>query len=949
MCYNKSMGKKQEKMMIIDGNALIHRSFHAIPATMATKSGEPTNAVFGFTSVLLKSLEEFKPDYVILTFDKKGKTFRHNRYEDYKATRVKAPQELYDQIARAKEVAKALGIPVFEKDGFEADDLIGTISKNNKKMDNIIVTGDKDTLQLVDDRIKVYTMSRGLAESVLYDANTVKEKYLGLCPEQIVDYKALRGDPSDNIPGVKGIGEKTAIELLNEFESLDELYRELESKKENISKKIKPRIADLLLKHKDEAYLSKELATIKCDVDLDIDMKKAKAGGFDRERAIKLFSELEFKALLPRISNLEEGGQTSKKNKNGEQADKFSRNEKEFKYELIHDEDGFKKFLKKLKKQNFFAFDTETTGVKPLRDDLLGIGFSWEKGEGYYISLKRERTRSKKDKTNLFNYGHKEENKDHPWLKELKDLFENENIKKAAHNAKFDARVMQAAGIDIKGLNFDTMLASYLLNPGSRQHNLDALAFSEFGWEKISKQDLLGSGRNKIDFSQVVDEKMYLYCCEDADFTWRLIERLESKLKEKELLELFYSIEMPLIPVLAKMENTGMILDKEVLLDLGEKVDKKIASLEKKIYDISGKSFNMNSPAQLKEVLFDDLGISTEGINKTKTGFSTAASELDKLKDKHEIISLIRQHRELSKLLNTYIHSLPELVNPDTGRVHTSFNQTITATGRLSSTDPNLQNIPARTELGQKIRKAFKAEQGYELVSLDYSQIELRLAAHLSGDKKMIDFFKKGEDIHSATAAAINEIEPEEVTKEMRREAKAVNFGILYGQGPYGLSQSADIPFGRAKSFIEEYFKVFKGVKEYIDKSIEKAREKGYAETMFGRKRFIPEINSSVGQVKAGAERIAINMPLQGTNADMIKKAMIEIQDRIDNDWEGEVRMLVQVHDELLFEIKKERTEKIAKEISKIMKGKLKLKVPIVVDIEAGDNWGEIKRVIKDE
>lgn len=939
------MAKKQEKLMIIDGNALIHRSFHALPPTMATKDGVVTNAVFGFTSVLLKALKEFKPKYIVLTLDKKGKTFRHEKFEDYKATRIKAPQELYDQIPLVKEVARALNIPIFEKQGFEADDLIGTIAKESPpEVENIIVTGDMDTMQLVNDNTQVYAMSRGISDSILYSEKEVKEKYGGLGPEQMIDYKALRGDPSDNIPGVRGVGEKTAIELLTEFKTLDGVYQNIKSDK------IRDRIKGLLEEHKDEAYLSRELATIKCDVPVKFDLVKAETQDFDRDEVAKLFSELEFKSLLPRIGEL--GGKlqisNNKLQKDDQDSlveDKFERNDKEFKYILVDDEKKFENFLKELKKQKFFAFDTETSGLDPLKCKLLGISFSWKKGEAYYISITNDELRIKNDQVSLFNYNKKEAKDIHPWISKLKAIFEDGKVKKAGHNIKFDLRVIQAAGIDGQGIYFDTMLASYLLNPGSRQHNLDALAFSECGWEKISKDDLIGTGRNKIGFDEVSVEKMSLYSCEDADFTWRLVKKLEKELEDKGVDKLFYEIEMPLIPVLARMENQGIILDAKVLDNLGKNVDKQIKSLEKKIWKLSHEQFNINSPSQLKVILFEKLAISTAGIGKTKTGFSTAAAELDKMKGEHEIIPLIQDYRELSKLSSTYIHALPELVNKQTSRIHTSFNQTITATGRLSSTDPNLQNIPVRTELGAEIRRAFRAQKGYKLVSLDYSQIELRLAAHLSGDKKMIEFFKNGEDIHSATAAAINNVKLEEVDKQMRREAKAVNFGILYGQGPFGLSQSADIPFGRAKQFIADYFKVFKDVKKYVDDSIERARETGYAETMFDRKRFIPEIHSSVQQVKASAERIAINMPLQGTNADMIKVAMIEIQEKIDKEWDGDVRMLIQVHDELLFEIKEDKVKKLSEEIRQIMIGKLKLKVPIVVDIEVGDNWGELHSI----
>lgn len=931
------MSKTKPKFIIIDGNALIHRSFHALPPTMQTKDGEPTNAVYGFTTVLIKALKEFQPEYIALTLDKKGKTFRHEEYEDYKATRTKAPDELYSQIPKVKEIARAFNIPIFEKEGFEADDLIGTISKKvDGKIETIIVTGDMDTLQLVDEDTKVYTMSRGLSESVTYGEKEVVARY-GLRPDQMIDYKALRGDPSDNIPGVRGIGEKTATDLLTNFKTLEGVYKNIKSEK------IKDRIRGLLEEYKKDAYMSQSLATIKCDVPIKFNLEEAKIENFNQEEIFKLFSELEFKSLLPRVKELvDSNGHSMSSETSGVSGDKFERNNKSFKYNLITEEKDFKTFLNKLKKQKEFTFDTETSDFDPITCDLLGISFSWEEGEAHYVQVKSEKL---KVKSNLFNYQDKGNQIDsHPWLAELKSIFEDEKIKKIAHNGKFDIRVLKNQGIKVRGFEFDTMIASYLLNPGSRQHNLDAVTFTELGFEKISKEDLLGKGRDKISFSEVEDEKLSCYSCEDADFTNRLKIKLEKELKKQRLDKLFETMEMPLVYVLAIIEENGVKLDDKFLGELSKEVSRKIKNIQKKIWKIAGEEFNISSTKQLKEILFEKLEISTLGVAKTKTGFSTAADELAKLKNEHEIIPLIQEYRELTKLSTTYIESLPKLINPKTKRIHTSFNQTVTATGRLSSTEPNLQNIPIKTELGREIRKAFVSDRGKKLVGLDYSQIELRLAAHMSGDKKMIKAFENNLDIHSATAAEINGVKLEEVTKDMRREAKAINFGILYGQGPYGLSQTADIPFNRAKEFIENYFNVYKDIKKYIDSAIEEAREKGYAETLFGRTRPLPEINSSVAMIKKQAERMAINTPLQGSSADMIKVAMIEVQEMIEKDYkEDDVKMIIQVHDELLFEVKNSLVDEFSKKVKNIMTDVIELKVPIVVDVAIGSDWGSMK------
>jgi DNA polymerase-1 len=938
------MSKSKPKLIIIDGNALIHRSFHALPPTLRTKSGQLVNAVYGFTSFLLKALNEFHPEYVVLTLDTKGPNFRHAAFADYKATRVKAPDELYEQIPLVKKVAEAFDIPIFELSGYEADDLIGTIcaqTKKEKNLERIIITGDLDTLQLIDDKTKVYTMSRGLSDSVLYGETQVKERY-NLRPDQIIDYKALRGDPSDNIPGVRGIGEKTASELLVEFKNLDGVYEAAR----NNNVKIKPRILELLKENKNNAYLSQQLATINLTTPIKFSLSATKFSTFKLESVLDIFSKLEFRSLLIKVKDLRDrinkehdgkndGGEKENKkdnNKSGDQksptpqkiansgAAKFARNAKDFKYQLIDNDKKFSVFLKKLKIQKNFTIDTETSGLDTLTAELLGISFSWKEGEAYFVSINPDR------------------------LAALRPILENDKIKKYGHNLKFDWRVLKNQDVELNGMEFDTMIASYLLNPSSRQHNLDGLAFTELGYEKISKTNLADTQPEQltINFKSLDPEKLSLYSCEDADFTNRLVKILSKKIKAEKLEELFALIEMPLIPVLGGMENNGIKLETKPLQILNKEVGEKLAKLEKEIYKLAKIEFNINSTKQLKEILFVKLEIPTANLKKTKTGFSTAEDELIKLRDLHPIIPFLQEYRELNKLQTTYLNALPGMINPKTGRIHTSFNQTITATGRLSSTEPNLQNIPTRTEEGQKIRAAFVAAPGHRLVSFDYSQIELRLAAHMSGDKKMIKAFKDEEDIHTATAAEINGVKLGDVTKNMRREAKAVNFGILYGQGPHGLSQGAGIPYWQASEFIKKYFTAYPSIKKMMDNSIKEAQKNGYAITLFGRRRPLPEINSSMPMVRKSAERMAINTPLQGTAADLIKMAMVKIEKLIKGH-ENEVRMLLQVHDELIFEVKTDKINSYAPKIKKIMQEGLKLRVPIVVDENIGDNWGELK------
>jgi len=915
------MSKTKPKLIIIDGNAIIHRSFHALPPTLRTKDGVLVNAVYGFTSFLLKSLNEFHPEYVILTLDKAGKTFRHEAYAEYKATRVKAPDELYEQIPLVKRIAEVFDIPIFEKSGFEADDLIGTLCKqaeNEKNLETIIMTGDMDTLQLVSDKTKVYTMSRGLSDSVLYDIAKVDERY-SLTPEQIIDYKALRGDPSDNIPGVRGIGEKTAIELLINFKDLDGVYKAAAKN----DKKIKPRTIELLNASHDNAFLSKELATIDCEAPIELSLEKARFATFNLEKVLNIFSEFDFRSLLNKVKEVRD--HLEKAHQGGETGaevveQKIDKRRQEAAYSFIKSETEFANLLKKLNKAKEFSFKTEASSSDPMTAEILGLSFCLKEGEAYFIK------------------GDKKE------LELLKPILENENIKKIGHNLKFDWHLLKNKNIELHGISFDVMIASYLLNPGERHHDLDALAFSELGIEKITAKNIQAEEPKQLSFdlSGPDPEKLSLFACENADLIKQLANILAKKLKEAELEGVFNKIEMPLIAVLAKMEHNGIKIDTVPLNKLDEEVKTKIKKLEKEIHKLAGSDFNINSTKQLKEILFTNLEIPTGGLKKTKTGFSTAEDELIKLKDLHPIISFLQEYRELNKLETTYLNALPKMINPKTGKIHTNFNQTVAATGRLSSNEPNLQNIPTRTEEGKKIREAFVADKGYKLIGFDYSQIELRLAAHMSKDSRMITAFKDGEDIHSATAAGINGVSLDKVTKEMRREAKAVNFGILYGQGPHGLSQGAGISYSEASQFIKKYFETYPGIKKMIDGFIKQAHEKGYAITMFGRRRPLPDMESSIPFVKKSAERMAINTPVQGSAADLIKMAMIKISEMINDDSEN-IKMLLQVHDELIFEVKEDKIDYYAPKIRELMQSGVELKVPITVDEHSGDNWGELK------
>ena len=935
----KNRGPK--KLVIIDSNALIHRAFHALPP-LSNKEGQMTNAVYGFTTILLKTIKDLKPDYLAACFDLPGKTFRHEAYTEYKATRAKAPDELYQQIPLVKEVLQSFSIPIFEKAGFEADDLIGTIahlkSVDRPDIETIIVTGDQDAFQLIDNNTRVLTPQKGLSETMLYGEAEAKEKFGGLKPKQLIDYKGLRGDVSDNIPGVKGIGEKGAIDLLIKFGSIENIYKNIGSDK------IKDRTRELLVAQQEQAIMSKDLATIILDVPIDFDLEKCLFAGFDKNKVVDTFQKFNFKRLLAQLATIGSekikinGGQgdlfTSKTNQASDTDqeniattptptkkvghDKIGKQD----YQLISNQEELKNFLTVLKQQSEFCFDTETTNIDPFQAELLGISFCWQAGEAYYLPI------SLISKTK----------------KQLVEIFSDQKIKKIGQNIKYDSQVLKQAGIKTENIYFDTMIASYVLNPGQRQHSLDTLAFVELGYQMQPIEDLIGCGKNQICMSEVPVEKVCWYSCEDADITFRLYKKLLPEIEEKNMTGLFHKLEMPLVEVLAQIEENGVKINDKALQKLSDDFEGRIHKLEQKIYKIAGVKFNVASPKQLKEVLFEKMAISTDGIGKTKTGLSTAAGELEKMRGKHKIVDLILEFRELSKLKNTYLDALPSLINKRDGRVHTSFNQTVAATGRLSSSEPNLQNIPIRTETGGPIRKAFIAEKGCQIMKADYSQIELRIVASLANDEKMLEIFKSGGDIHTQTAAFIHGLKIEEVTKEIRRTAKEVNFGVLYGMGAWGLASRTGISNAEAQDFIAKYFATFKGVRKWLDETIELARESGYVETLYGRRRYLPELNSSMQQVRSGAERMAVNMPIQGTAADLIKLAMIEIQEKLP-EVSSKSKMILQVHDELVFEVPEKDIMKVSKFVREAMCSVMKLRAPIEVEVSVGNSWGETEKI----
>ncbi|TAK89058.1 DNA polymerase I [Patescibacteria group bacterium] len=903
---------KKDRLVLVDGSAVFHRGYHAIPP-LSNAEGIPTNATLGFTTILLRVLADLKPKYAIMTWDKSGDTFRKDIYPEYKAHRKKQPDDLYQQMPYAREVTEAMGMPWIELDKYEADDIIGTLGRQAEKrgLETIIVTGDLDELQLIDDNTKIYTMRKGFTDTVIYDLDALKERY-GVDPQQFIDLKALKGDASDNIPGVPGVGEKTAKDLITKYGSLDGVYENTHE----LKGKLKERIEE----NKDLAYLSQKLSTIVLDAPVELDLKPAEVGQYIRQHIHDLFRRLEFKSLLSKLPP--EMSATPTLFDDAAPVTKARDHLKEVKYHEVTTVEQLNQLANDLSKQKVFAFDTETTSVNEITAELVGISVSFKAKEGYYIPVRHDEG----EQLSLEEV-----------VKALKPPFEDPKIGKVAHNAKFDYKILKRHGITPSPISFDTMIAAFLINPIGRSQSLDDLTYREFGIEMIPITELIGTGKSQTTFATVPIDEATTYAAEDSDMTWRLYEIMEPQLKKAGATKLAEATEWPLIEVLGDMELAGIELNTDFLQKFSSTIEKEIDKLQKAIWKAAGEEFNISSPAQLSEILFTKLELSTATVKKGKTGYSTAANELEKLRNEHKIIPLISEYRELTKLKSTYVDTLPLMVD-DKSRLHTRYSQTIAQTGRLSSNDPNLQNIPVRTELGREIRKAFVAPKGRVLVSADYSQIELRVAAALSKDEGMIKTFKDGIDLHQQTAAQMANIPLEEVTKEQRYSAKTINFGVLYGMSPHGLVVATGMTRDEANAFIERYFEIRGDLKKYIEETKEFARKNQYTETLLGRRRPCPDINSNNFMIRTAAERVAVNVPIQGTAADIMKLAMIALPPKLP---EG-AKLLLQIHDELIVECDQSQADKVQKILKDTMENVYDLGVPIAVDTAVGTNWGEL-------
>lgn len=893
---------KAKSLYIIDGSSYIFRAYFGIRQFLSTSQGFPTNALYGFINMLQKVVKDEKPDFLCVAFDSKEKTFRHDIYPDYKANRDTPPEDLARQFPYFEPLVEAYNISSLRVPGFEADDIIGTLALQGFKAGYrvVIVSGDKDMMQLVNPEVQMLDTMK----NKWYGVKEVEEKF-GVPPEKVIEVMGLMGDASDHIPGVKGVGPKTAAELIKKYGSIDELYQGID---EIDKKKLKAK----LVQDKEQAFLSRKLAAINTAIKLDCSLEELKVRPPKKEDLKKLFSEFEFSSLL---SNLEEGEGEGEGPK--ETADKN--------YETVLTEAAFDKWMKKLRKNKTFALDLETTSSHPVKARAVGISFSCKAGEACYIPL-RHRYLGAPEQLSM------------EWVCEkLKPLLEDPKIKKVGQNIKYDYIVLKNEGIHLQGIAFDTMLASYLLNPSGRGHSMDALALEHFGYTTIKYKDVVGTASKEIAFDKVEVERAAEYAAEDADITWRLYGKLSLSLKGEEL-NIFENLELPLLEVLGDMELRGMALDKPHLQKLSQRIHNRLKEREKEVYDLAGEQFNINSPKQLSVILFEKLGLPV--IKKTKSGYSTDVSVLEELSAEHDLPEVILIYRQLGKLKSTYADALREEIFNKTGRVHTSFNQSVAATGRLSSSNPNLQNIPIRTELGREIRKSFIAEKGNRLLSADYSQIELRILAHLSRDPSLMDAFLNGEDIHTRTATEIFGTTADRLDAESRRMAKAVNFGIVYGLSAFGLSRQLKIFPKEAKKFIDQYFQLYGKVKTYMEETIEAARNTGYTLTLMNRKRYLPDLNSKNRQAREAAERIAVNSPVQGSAADLIKLAMINLDRKIKQK-KLNSKMILQVHDELVFECPAEEEKEMRALVKKEMEQVMPLKIPLVVDMGWGENWND--------
>ncbi len=892
--FREAVMSSRPRLFLIDGSSYIYRAFYAI-GHLSNSKGLPTNAIYGFTQMLLKVLKEHQPDHIAIAFDSRVPTFRSQVYKEYKANRPPMPENLSLQIPYIKKIVEGYRISTLEVEGFEADDLIGTVTRAvESKADVVIITGDKDILQLVSDRVLVYDTMK----EKKFGVDEVMDRF-GVKPEQVVEVMGLAGDAIDNIPGIPGIGEKTAMTLIKTFGSIDNLLAHVDQVPQT-------KLREKLVTHAEVAKLSRELATIRTDVPVTAELENFVLPSADLQSLREIFKALEFNKLLKDLPE-----------------DKKAHEED---YRLITEQGEFSTLLEELSRVGLFSIDLETTSPYPMWADLVGISLACAPHQAYYVPV-----------------GHQPEKAPEQlslsWvLEQLKPVLENPAIKKVGQNIKYEWIVLKRYGIELRGIHCDTMVASYLLNPTKHNHNLGEIARDYLDRTVTDYKEVVGTGGKALTFDQVELDRARDYSCGDADVTLQLSHLLLPKIAEGGFQHLYEQVEIPLVTVLAKMEMNGVKMDADLLRDFSKEVEGQLQQKMERIYQLAGEVFNINSSQQLGKILFEKLKLPV--VKKTKTGYSTDVDVLTKLSLQHDLPLEILSYRSLTKLKSTYIDALPKLIHPKTGRIHTSYNQTVTATGRLSSSDPNLQNIPIRTEEGNRIRQAFVPEEGWRIISADYSQIELRILAHVSQDEVLVQAFREDEDIHARTASGLFGVPMDKVTPAMRREAKVINFGILYGMSSYGLSQQLGVEPKVAQAYIDDYFRKYTGVKAYIDKSLEEAREKGYVSTLLHRRRYLPDIHSPSIPVRQATERMAVNTPLQGTAADIIKLAMIRIQHRIE-DQALSAKMIMQVHDELVFEILEGETEKVCPLIQQEMEAVMPLSVPLKVSVYSGRNWAE--------
>ncbi len=890
---------------LIDGTAICYRAYYAYATkNLHNSKGLPTNVPYGFLLVLRKLLADNKPDGIMVAFDVKGPTFRHEKLDTYKANRKPTPDDLVAQIPYVKRLVEAHRIPVIEKQGYEADDVMGTLAQRLRKKGHevVIVTSDKDICQLVTDHIRVMDPGKDYA---LLGPMEVREK-LGVSPDQVVDYLAMVGDASDNIPGVPGIGPKTAVELIQEHKSLDGIYRNLDKIKGESKKKA-------LAENEPTARLAQELATIDCDIPVSATEEEMMRRDPDPALLKALYQELEFKSFLKELPHPTVQDSPDKS------------------YHLVTKPKEWKALLAQLKKLSRFSLDFETTGIDALTVKPVGLSFSFKSHEAYFV---------------LFDIhaSGKSELSAADVLADLKPILEDPGVKKIGQNIKYEMMVLKAHGIELAGADFDTMIASYLLNPSKSTHNLSELASEHLDERLVEIETLIGTGKKQITMAEADVDQLYRYGCQDSDVVWRLAGILEPRVEASEMKDLLEKIEMPLVRVLCDMESAGIAIDVKFLEDFSARMEKEIAALTKKIHKLAGGEFNINSPKQLGEILFEKLKL--PHTRKTKTGYTTDAGALEELAALHELPAQILDYRELAKLKSTYVDPLPEMRSPKDHRIHTSYNQTVAATGRLSSSDPNLQNIPIRTEEGREVRRAFVAPKGHLLLSADYSQIELRILAHLSGDPNLTKAFAENQDVHAYTASLVFGVDLADVSPQMRDQAKTVNFGVLYGMGPFGLARSLKITQEAARDFIKAYFERYPRIKAFMDDTLDFARKKGYVETLLKRRRYIPDIESKDMRMRQFAERTAINAPVQGTASDLIKIAMVAIHRRLgEKGAPAGTRMLLQVHDDLVFEVPEKELHAAAKLVREEMEGAIALDVPVRVSVKAGPNWKDMEKL----